>query len=96
MARGTSTDGSAITMGLTEERTVVGTPAYMAPEQVQGKEIDNRADVWAFGVILFELLTGVRAFQGDSAQGTMASILTREPDFAKVPTTMRRLLRACK
>jgi len=95
-AREPTSTGSTITeMGLTEEGAVIGTPAYMAPEQVQGKEVDKRADVWAFGVVLYELLTGRRPFPGDSVQSTLASVLAMEPDLAKVPAPMRRLLRAC-
>ena len=95
-AREPTSNGSAITtMGLTGEGAAIGTPAYMAPEQVQGKEVDKRADVWAFGVVLYELLTGRRPFQGDSVQSTLASVLALEPDLAKVPAPMRRLLRAC-
>jgi Tol biopolymer transport system component len=90
-----STEGSTMTMGVTEAGTAIGTPAYMAPEQAQGKEVDNRADVWAFGVLLYELLSSQRPFQGDSVQATMAAVLVKEPDLEKVPARVRRLLRAC-
>jgi serine/threonine-protein kinase len=89
-----SADGS-MTTGLTEVGTAVGTPAYMAPEQAQGKEVDKCADVWAFGVLLYELLSGQRPFRGDSLQATLAAVLTKEPDLAIVPARVRPLLRAC-
>jgi eukaryotic-like serine/threonine-protein kinase len=93
--REASPDGSTATMGLTEAGAALGTPAYMAPEQAQGNEVDKRADVWAFGVLLYELLTGQRAFQGDSVQATLAAVLTKEPPLDKMPARVRRLLRAC-
>ncbi len=67
----------------------------MAPEQAQGKEVDKRADVWAFGVLLYELLTGRRPFLGDSVQATLAAVLAKEPDLSIVPARVRPLLRAC-
>ncbi len=90
-----SSDGSSVTTGLTEAGTALGTPAYMAPEQAEGKEVDTRVDVWAFGVLLYELLTGQRPFQGDSIPTTLAAVLTKEPDLSIVPTRVRPLLRAC-
>ena len=76
--REASPDASTVTMGLTETGTTLGTPAYMAPEQALGNEVDKRADVWAFGVLLYELLTGNRAFKGDSVQATLSAVLTKE------------------
>ena len=67
----------------------------MTSEQAQGKDSDKRADVWAFGVVLYELLTGRRPFRGDSVQAMLAAVLTQEPDYAKVPGSVQRLLRAC-
>jgi Tol biopolymer transport system component len=87
-------DSSTVTQ-LTEVGARMGTPSYMAPEQAQGKEVDKRADVWAFGVLLYELLTGSRPFSGDSVQATLAAVLTREPDLSIVPARVRPLLRAC-
>ena len=95
IAREAPPDGSTVTMGLTEAGAALGTPAYMAPEQAQGNEVDKRADVWAFGVLLYELLTGHRAFKGDSVQSTLAAVLTNEPPLDKLPVRVRRLLRAC-
>ena len=88
-------DGSTVTIGLTQAGTTLGTPAYMAPEQAMGNEVDKRSDVWAYGVLLYELFTGDRAFKGDSVQSTLAAVLTKEPPLDKLPARVRRLLRAC-
>jgi hypothetical protein len=83
----------------TELGVVLGTAAYMSPEQARGKPIDKRADIWAFGVVLFEMLSGGRLFTGDTASDTIAAVLTREPDFSvlppAVPQRVRMLLRRC-
>ncbi len=78
---------------------VLGTPAYMSPEQARGVPVDQRADVWSFGCVLFEMLTAQRAFGGDTASDALVSILEREPDWtalpAECPALVRRLLRRC-
>ena len=78
---------------------VVGTAAYMAPEQARGAAVDERADIWAFGCVIYEMLTGRRPFRGDSVAETLAAILTRDPDWsalpANTPSSIRRLLRRC-
>ena len=78
---------------------IVGTPGYMSPEQARGKDVDKRTDVWAFGCVLYELLTGKRAFQGETQSDTIAAVLEREPDrqalSAKTPAKIRELLRQC-
>ncbi len=78
---------------------IVGTPGYMSPEQARGKEVDERTDIWAFGCLLYELLTGKRAFHGESNQDTIAAVLEREPGLqtlpAKTPAKVRELLRQC-
>ncbi|MEE3369358.1 MAG: protein kinase, partial [Planctomycetota bacterium] len=71
--------------GVTGEGKILGTPAYMAPEQASGKPIDKRADIWAFGCCLYEALTGQRPFSGDSATQLMARILEREPVWETLP-----------
>ena len=80
-------------------RVVVGTAAYMSPEQARGADVDRRTDVWAFGCVLYEMLTGRRAFDGATASDAIASVLTREPDFEALPPqvdhSVRRLLRRC-
>jgi serine/threonine-protein kinase len=79
--------------------TILGTAAYMAPEQAKGRAADKRADIWAFGVVLFEMLTGERLFTGETVSDTLASVLKTEPDWgalpAAVPSRLRRLLRLC-
>ncbi len=82
-------------MSLTEVGSVMGSAPYMSPEQAQGKPADKRTDIWAFGVVLYELLTGKRPFTGETAQGTLAMVLTKEPDWARVPANVRPLLRRC-
>ncbi len=78
---------------------IVGTPSYMSPEQARGARVDNRADIWAFGCLLYELLTGKRAFPGDTPNDTIAAVLEREPDWHFLPTgtpaRIRQLLRRC-
>jgi serine/threonine protein kinase len=77
----------------TEAGLIVGTPGYMAPEQARGERIDGRADIWAFGAILWEMLTGRQLFEGTTTSATLAAVLTREPDLSVVPLQVRRLLR---
>ena len=83
----------------TQLGVILGTAAYMAPEQARGKAVDKRADIWAFGCVLFELLTGRRLFDGDTASDTLASVLTKEPNFSALPPAtppaIRTLLRRC-
>ncbi len=78
---------------------ILGTAAYMAPEQAKGKPVDKRADIWAFGVVLFEMLTGGAAFGGDTVTDIIAAVVTREPDWTLLPSTtpasIRRLLARC-
>jgi eukaryotic-like serine/threonine-protein kinase len=74
---------------------VLGTAAYMAPEQARGQPVNKRADIWAFGVVLFEMLTGRQAFRGDTTTDVLAAVVTEEPDLTRVPATVRRLLQCC-
>jgi eukaryotic-like serine/threonine-protein kinase len=74
---------------------ILGTPAYMAPEQLRGKPADRRADIWAFGCVLFEMVTGQRAFGGETVSETVAAVLTADPAWDRVPTPVRRLLHRC-
>ena len=78
---------------------ILGTAAYMAPEQAKGRAVDRRADIWAFGVVLYEMLTGRRAFEGDDVSEILASVLKTAPDLSALPAdvspSVRRLLRRC-
>jgi Tol biopolymer transport system component len=79
--------------------TILGTPAYMSPEHARGLPVDKRADIWAFGCVLYEMLTGKAAFQAERASDVVAKIIEREPDFdvlpREVPGAVRQLLRRC-
>jgi len=83
----------------TQLGTILGTASYMAPEQARGKAVDRRADIWAFGVVVFEMLTGRRAFEGEEVSDVLAAVLRQELDFtslpAATPSSVRRLLRRC-
>jgi len=81
--------------GATEAGMLLGTAAYMSPEQARGRPADQRTDIWAFGVVLAEMVTGRRLFEGDTTSDIIASVLTREPDVADVPPSLRRLIRLC-
>jgi Tol biopolymer transport system component len=78
---------------------ILGTAGYMSPEQAKGKVVDRRADIWAFGVVLYEMLTGRMLFSGETASETMAAVMMKEPDWnalpANVPARVRDLLRRC-
>src|SRR5262245_61249220 len=86
----TLTGPASLTMG----GVILGTAAYMAPEQARGKPVDRRADIWAFGCVLYEMLTGRRAFPGEDVNETLASILAREPDLTALPHGLPPALRA--
>jgi Tol biopolymer transport system component len=85
--------------GLSEEGKILGTPAYMSPEQARGKPVDKRTDIWAFGCVLYELLTGGAAFRSETIQDTIAAVLERDPNWNSLPATtppkIRDLLRRC-
>ena len=74
---------------------ILGTAAYMVPEQASGEAVDRRADIWAFGVVLSEMLTGNQPFHGETVSDILAAVLTKEPDMSGVPTKVRRLLKSC-
>jgi len=83
----------------TEAGLILGTAAYMSPEQARGKSVDKRADIWSFGVVLFELFSGKRLFTGETVTDVLAAVLTRDPDWAslppEVPPAVRSLLMRC-
>jgi Tol biopolymer transport system component len=88
-----------VTYDLTREGLVIGTAAYMSPEQARGQAIDKRTDIWAFGCVLYEMLTGRRAFAGETKSDTIAAILHRDPDWSALPASLpsdtARLLHRC-
>jgi eukaryotic-like serine/threonine-protein kinase len=83
----------------TRAGTILGTPSYMSPEQARGRPVDKRADIWAFGCVLYETLTGARAFEGGTSLDTLAAILNQEPDWRRLPRgtpqEVRKLLERC-
>ena len=93
-----SKDGTVSAAGM-ETGAILGTVGYMSPDQARGKQVDKRADIWAFGCVLYELLTGRRAFAGATVSDTIAAVLEREPDGQALPQTtpaqIRNLLRRC-
>ena len=88
-------DSPTQTIGPTEPGMILGTVAYMSPEQARGKPVDTRADIWAFGVVLYELLTGKPLFQGEDQAETLANVLKAQPDLGVAPVPARKLLEAC-
>jgi serine/threonine-protein kinase len=95
----TRMDDSPAFPGDTRVGVIVGTAAYMSPEQARGHEVDPRTDIWAFGCVLFEMLAGRRAFEADSAPDSIAKVLDTEPDWTRLPKStparVRQLLRRC-
>jgi Tol biopolymer transport system component/predicted Ser/Thr protein kinase len=90
-----SEESPTLSMAATQAGVILGTAAYMAPEQARGKPVDQRADIWAFGVVFHELLSGRRLFQGEDLTETLASVVKEKPDLSTVPPRVRRLLEAC-
>ena len=107
LARVTDSDAPAVSANsptltspaMTRHGVILGTAAYMSPEQARGKRVDQRADLWAFGCVLFEMLTGKKAFGGDDITDTLTAIMRDEPDWSALrgdtPESVRRLLRRC-
>ena len=84
-----------LTIGQTEAGMILGTASYMSPEQAKGKPVDQRADIYAFGVVLYEMLTGKRLHHGETTTEVLASVIKEEPQWDKVPVQVQRLLRRC-
>jgi hypothetical protein len=92
-------DSPTLTARATQMGMILGTAAYMAPEQAKGKPVDKRADIWAFGVVLHEMLSGERCFKGEDISETLASVLKDRPSFEElppaIPLRLKRLLERC-
>ncbi len=84
-----------ITRQATVEGVILGTAAYMSPDQARGKRVDRRADIWSFGVVLWEMLTGHKLFEGETISDVVAAVLTHSPDFNELPARPRRYSAAC-
>ncbi|MGD1098183.1 MAG: serine/threonine-protein kinase [Bryobacteraceae bacterium] len=95
VASASAEDSPTLTLGATQVGVILGTAAYMSPEQAKGKNVDKRADIWSFGVVLYELLTGDRLFKGEDVSDTLAQVLTKQPEIDKAPAQARKLLRRC-
>ena len=107
LAKAFSADGSSpditssptMTAAATQAGVIIGTAAYMSPEQARGKSVDKRTDIWAFGTVLYEMLAGRKAFEGETVSDTLAAILMKEPDWralpADTPPSVQRVLRRC-
>jgi Tol biopolymer transport system component len=105
LAKALETSGPAsglsatVTTAGTRAGIILGTASYMSPEQARGQSVDRRADLWAFGCVLYEMLAGIKAFDGPTVTDVLAAVVTGEPDWSKLPpaapTAVRRLLRRC-
>jgi Tol biopolymer transport system component len=91
----TLSNSPTMNISATHPGIILGTAAYMSPEQALGKPVDKRADIWAFGVVAYELVTGKRPFRGDTVAETLASTLKEEPQWDAVPSQLRPMLRRC-
>jgi serine/threonine-protein kinase len=96
---GDVSNSPTMTLGATQAGVILGTAAYMAPEQAKGRPADKRSDVWAFGCVLYEMLTGKRAFEGQDVSDTLAAVLRGEPDWSALPESVlapvKTLVRRC-
>ena len=99
LAKSSSKEAIKSDITATESGRVIGTPAYMSPEQARGKETDHRTDIWSFGCIMYQMLTGRFPFEGETATETLARIIKREPDWdllpKEIPVSIRTLLSGC-
>jgi Tol biopolymer transport system component len=99
VAAGDQSNSPTVTISPTRAGVILGTAAYMSPEQARGSAVDKRADIWSFGVVLYEMLTGRGLFAGETVSDTLAAVLKSDPDWAALPAEtpwgIRRLLRRC-
>src|SRR5579859_5851758 len=99
-ASGTNLANSpTISIAATQAGVILGTAAYMSPEQAKGKAVDRRTDIWAFGCVLYEILTGKPTFEGETVSDVLAAVIMRDPDWSAVPQStpvaIQRLVRRC-
>jgi len=94
-AAASSEASPTISMAATQAGIILGTAAYMSPEQARGRPVDKRADIWAFGVVLYEMVTGKRLFQGEDLTETLAAVVKTDPDLTDVPKPIRGVLQRC-
>src|ERR1700693_4930021 len=92
---GNPENSPTLTIGVTLAGAILGTAAYMAPEQAKGKAADKRSDIWSFGVILHEMVQGKRLFEGESAVEILGGVLNKEPDISATPQRVHKLLSWC-
>src|SRR5262249_19665358 len=90
-----SFDSTGLADANTASGVIIGTAGYMPPEQLRGKPIDRRADIWAFGVVLYEMLAGRPPFQGETVSDIAAAVLQKEPDWTPIHVSLRRLVMRC-
>ena len=94
-----SADSSTLSTTATQPGVIMGTAAYMSPEQAKGERVDRRCDIWAFGCVLYEMLSGRQAFEGETISDVLVAVLTKEPDWTALPATtplsIQRLIRRC-
>ena len=95
MSPSASQAATITTPAMTQTGMILGTAAYMSPEQARGKPVDKRTDIWAFACVLYEMLTARRAFGGDEISDTLAAVLKEEPDWTSVPARARTLVQRC-
>src|SRR5260370_8663346 len=74
---------------------ILGTAPYMSPEEARGAAVDKRTDIWGFGCVLYEMLTGKQAFHGETTSDILAAVLKEEPDWSRIPARVQPLLRRC-
>jgi serine/threonine-protein kinase len=94
-AAGDPSDSPTKTISATPTGVILGTAAYMSPEQARGTSVDKRVDIWAFGCVLYEMLSGKQAFHGETTSDILAAVLRAEPDWTRIPARVQPLLRRC-
>ena len=90
-----SSNSPTLSMAATQQGVILGTAAYMSPEQARGKVVDKRTDIWAFGVVLYEMIAGKRLFEGEDLTETLASVVKQQPDLTALPAKVRRVIEKC-